>query len=63
MKADVTLTRNQAIAIVASIAVTLENCEVPKKDQKRLALVADKLDFAFDLGLCENCGLPTEAKT
>lgn len=63
MKADITMTRKQAYSVVTAIAVTLDSVKVPRKDAKRLMEVVDNLDFAFEMGLCEDCGLPEESQT
>jgi hypothetical protein len=55
MKADITLSRKQAETLMAGIGNLFENFSIPKREAKRLAQVAVKLDVAFDLYDCENC--------
>jgi hypothetical protein len=60
MKATVELTTRQAEALLSAVATATTYADPPKGMRKAIANAVNKLADAFELELCEDCGLPVE---
>lgn len=58
MKATVELTTKQAEALIFAVATASAYADPPRGMRKAIVNAVEKLAAAFDLCLCEDCGLP-----
>ena len=58
MRATVELTTKQAEALISAVATASAYADPPRGMRKAIVNAVEKLAAAFDMHLCDDCGLP-----